>query len=240
VGEATALYLWSRTAAARIAEVCPDARIIVILREPAGLLRSLHLQFVQAHVEVESDFAKALALEPARREGRELPTHTYWPQALLYSDHVRYVEQLSRYAAVFPREQMHIAIYDDFRADNEGMVRSVLRFLGVDETVPVSAVEANPTVSPRSQRLNEAVHAVSVGNGPTSLKLKGAVKAVLPRRMRRGALEAVQRHLVFREPPQPDEAVTIELRGRFRGEVQALSEYLGRDLLERWGYGDVE
>jgi hypothetical protein len=240
VGEASALYLWSRTAAARIAEACPDARIVVILREPAGLLRSLHLQFVQTHIEVESDFAKALALEPARREGREVPTHTYWPKTLLYSDHVRYVEQLSRYAAVFPRGQMHIAIYDDFRADNEGTVRSVLRFLDVDDTVPVRIAEANPTVSPRSQRLNEAVHAVSVGTGPASLKLKGAVKAVLPRRVRRGALEAMQRHVVFREPPQPDEAVTVELRRRFRGEVQALSEYLGRDLLTLWGYGDVE
>jgi len=240
VGEASALYLWSRTAAARIAEACPDARIVMILREPAGLLRSLHLQFVQTHIEVESDFVKALALEPARREGREVPTHTYWPKTLLYSDHVRYVEQLSRYAAVFPREQMHIAIYDDFRADNEGTVRSVLRFLDVDDTVPVRVAEANPTVSPRSQRLNEAVHAVSVGAGPASLKLKGAVKAVLPRRVRRGALEAMQRHVVFREPPQPDEAVTVELRRRFRGEVQALSEYLGRDLLTLWGYGDVE
>jgi Sulfotransferase family len=240
VGEASALYLWSRTAAPRIAEVCPDARIVVILREPASLLRSLHLQFVQTHIETESDFAKALALEPARREGRELPTHTYWPKTLLYSDHVRYVEQLSRFAAVFPREQMHVAIYDDFRADNEGTVRSVLRFLDVDDTVPVRVAEANPTVSPRSQRLNEVVHAVTVGAGPASLKVKGAVKAVLPRRVRRGALEAVQRHVVFRESPRPDERVTLEVRERFRDEVHALSEYLGRDLLKLWGYGNGE
>ena len=94
VGEATALYLWSRTRRARIAEVQPDARIIAILREPASFLRSLHLQFVQTYVETESDLRKALALEDARREGREIPRYTYWPQALLYSEHVRYVEQL--------------------------------------------------------------------------------------------------------------------------------------------------
>ncbi len=47
VGEASALYLWSRTAAARIAQARPDARIIAILREPASFLRSLHLQFLQ-------------------------------------------------------------------------------------------------------------------------------------------------------------------------------------------------
>ncbi len=48
VGEATILYLWSHTAADAIAEVIPDARIVAILREPASLLRSLHLQFLES------------------------------------------------------------------------------------------------------------------------------------------------------------------------------------------------
>ena len=240
VGEASALYLWSHTAAERIAAVRPDARIVVILREPASLLRSLHLQFLQTNIETESDLAKALALESARCEGVGVPSHTYWPQALRYSGHVRYVEQLGRYDALFPSEQMLVLIYDDFRNDNEATVRRVLRFLDVDDTIPVQVTEANPTVSPRSQRLNEAVHAVAVGRGPASLKVKGAIKAVVPTRMRRGALEAVQRHVVFREPSPADERLTIELRRRYRREVEALSEYTGRDLIALWGYEDVE
>src|SRR5271165_2588043 len=43
LGEATPMYLWSRTAAERISQLQPSARIIAILREPASLLRSLHL-----------------------------------------------------------------------------------------------------------------------------------------------------------------------------------------------------
>ena len=35
-------------------------------------------------------------------------------------EHVRYVEQLRRYHAEFPPEQVLVLIYDDFRADNEG------------------------------------------------------------------------------------------------------------------------
>jgi hypothetical protein len=31
-----------------------------------------------------------------------------------------------------------------------------------------------------------------------------------------------------------------ELRRRFRGEVEALGEYLGRDLVSLWGYDRVE
>lgn len=230
-GEASPSYLRSRAAAGLIAQVQPDARIVAILREPASFVRSMHLQLVQSHVETERDLAKALAAEDVVRAGRELRR---------YSDHVSYVEQLRRYHAVFPREQVLVLIYDDFRAENEGTVREVLRFLGVDDTVPISASEANPTVRPRSQRLNEAVHAISVGRGPASLAVKGAIKAVTPPRMRRGALEAVQRHVVFGHPPPADEALMATLRRRFRGEVQAVGEYLERDLLALWGYDDVE
>jgi len=239
VGEATALYLWSRTAARRIADVRPDARIIAILREPASFLQSLHLQFVQTYVEVESDMRKALALERDRRAGRHVPPYTYWPQALLYSEHVRYVEQLRRYEAVFGPEQMLVLIYDDFRRDNLAIARRVLRFLQVDDTHPIEVVEANPTAHPRSQPLNELVHAVSVGRGPVSLAVKGSLKALVPSELRRKALQATKRRVVFTEPPLPDERLMRELRTRFKPEVEALSEHLGRDLVALWGYDQL-
>ncbi|HUB35260.1 MAG TPA: sulfotransferase [Solirubrobacteraceae bacterium] len=235
-GEASAQYLWSATAAARIAAAAPDARIVAILREPASFLRSLHLQFVQTNIEPEADLERALALEPRRREGRELPRHTYWPRMLLYSEHVRYVEQLRRYHALFPAEQVKVLIYEDFRADNAATVREILRFLEVDESVSVETVRANPTVSPRSQRLNELVHAVGVGHGPLSRAAKASLKALTPAGPRRRAFYAVQRRLVFAPAAPPDERLMGKLRAGFREEVEALSEYLGRDLRSVWGY----
>jgi len=240
IGEASPLYLWSRTAAGRIADVQPAARIIAILREPASFLHSLHLQFVETYIETESDLGKAIALEDARREGRHSHRYSYWPQALLYSDHVRYVEQLRRYGALFGAEQMLVLIYDDFRSDNEATVRQVLRFLAVDDTGPVAVTEANPTVRVRAQGLHELVHAVSVGRGPVSLSVKASVKALTPRRLRRRALYAAQRRVLFADPSPPDEGLMLELRRRFKGEVVALSEYLGRDLVTLWGYDSVE
>jgi hypothetical protein len=238
-GEASALYLWSRTAARAIAEVAPEARIIAILREPASLLRSLHLQFIQTYVEVEPDLRRALELEGARRAGEKLPRHTYWPSTLLYSDHVRYVTQLRRYAEHFPPERMLVLIYDDFRADNEGTVRRVLEFLGVDESHPVQAVEANPSVQMRSARLHEMIHALSVGRGPLSRALKASVKAATPTTLRRSALRATQGR-VFSSPEPVDEELMSELRRRFRPEVEALGEYLKTDLIGRWGYDELD
>ncbi len=239
IGEASALYLWSRTAARRIAGVCPDARIIAILREPASFLYSLHLQFLQTYVETESDFRRALALEQDRRRGKSVPRYTYWPQALMYSEHVRYVEQLRRYHDVFPGEQVLVLIYDDFRVDNEATVRKVLRFLEVDDSTAIVPLHANPTVGARSQRLRELVHAITVGRGPLSHAIKGGFKAVVPKNVRRKAVRATERHVVLAEAPAPDERLMLELRGRFKPEVLALSEYLDRDLTSLWGYDDL-
>jgi hypothetical protein len=159
---------------------------------------------------------------------------------LLYSEHVHYVEQLRRFHAVFPPEQVLVLIYDDFRSDNEATVRSILRFLEVDDRAPIEVVEANPAVSVRSQRLHKLLHAISVGRGPLSLAVKGAIKALTPRRLRREALFATQRRVLYAEPEPPDTEFMLALRNRFRGEVAAASEYLGRDLLTLWGYDDVQ
>jgi hypothetical protein len=150
------------------------------------------------------------------------------------------VEQLRRYHEVFARENVLVLIYDDFRADNEGTVRAVLRFLDVDDAGPIDATEANPTVRVRSQRLNEIVHAAFMGRGPVSGAVKAGIKAVTPRQLRRNALEATQRHVVFTDARPPDERLMRELRRRFKPEVAALSEYLERDLVGLWGYDDLD
>ena len=239
LGEASPSYLRSHTAASRIAALQPQARIIAILREPASFLRSLHLQLLQNHVEAEKDFAKAIALEQDRREGRRIPRGCPWPQALFYSDHVRYVEQLRRYQAVFAPENVLVLIYDEFRADNEGTVRSVLRFLDVDDAVPVEVRDANPTVRLRSRRLDDLIHRATVGQGPVMKGVKVGVKAVTSRRLRHGVLGR-RSSVVYGEPVEPDEQMMLALRRRFRGEVVALSEYLRRDLVTLWAYDDLD
>ncbi len=240
VGEASTSYLWSATAARQIAEQRPDARIIAILREPASFLRSLHLQLLRTHVEAEDSLRQAISLEPARREGRKIPRRSHRPQLLLYSNHVRYVEHLQRYHAVFPAEQVLVLIYDDFRRDNEATVRTVQRFLEVDEAAPVDVMDANPTtIRMRSQQLDELLNVISVGRGPVSRTIKAGVKALTPSTLRSRAMQATQRHLVQASPQPVDAELMLELRRRFAGEVTALSEYLGRDLVSLWGYDSL-
>jgi Sulfotransferase family len=241
IGEASPQTIRSQTAAAEIAALRPDARIVAILREPASFLRSLHLQLVATHIESEQDLARAIALEPERREGRQLPRRSISPPSLLYSDHVRYAEQLRRLHDAFPREQVLVLIYDDFRADNEATVREVLRFLELDATVPIETVETKPLNAVRSMRLHQLRRAIRLAglNPKAGSPLLRAYDKLAPRPLRSDALAARFRRVAY-EPQAPvDDAFALELRRRFKGEVEAVSEYLGRDLVALWGYDRI-
>jgi len=234
VGEVSPSYLRSMSAAARIAEIRPDARIIAVLREPVSFVRSLHLQLLEDHVETEKDLGSALAREPQRL--RERDSGAPIEQGLLYGEHVHYVEQLERFRAAFGPEQMLVLIYDDFDADNEGTMRRLLRFLGVAESPRLETSTANPTVRVRSPRLYGLVRSLYLGEGRLAAGLKRAIKAITPRRLRQDGMTVLRRRVLYGEPRQADLELTRELRRRFSGEVSALSAYLGRDLVSLWGY----
>ena len=126
--------------------VQPDARIIAILREPASFLRSLHLQLLRDHVETETRLraGRSRSSASAARERDDPAAAT--GRGSVYSDHVRYVEQLRRYHEVFAPEQVLVLIYDDFRADNEATVRAGAALPRASTTtLPIEPIEANPT-----------------------------------------------------------------------------------------------
>jgi Sulfotransferase family len=229
VGEASPSYLKSHTAAQAIADVQPAARIIAILREPASFVRSLQFQLLQEHVESEKDLRKAVANEEITRSGRLVRR---------YSDHVHYVEQLRRYHALFPPEQILVLIYDDFRVDNEGTVQRVLRFLDVDDKAPIEVMDANPTVSVRSVGLDNLLRKLYSRKGPAKM-VNTTIKALTPEGPRRRLMRIIRRQVVYGKPQPPQESAMLELRGRYKEEVVALSEYLDRDLVSLWGYDKV-
>jgi hypothetical protein len=96
-------------------------------------------------------------------------------------------------------------------------------------------IEANPSVSVRATRLDGALRSLR-GDSALARAARGTIVKLSPRRARRGALALLRRQVLYGPPPPPDEELMHELRRRYRPEVVALGEYLGRDLLGLWGY----
>jgi hypothetical protein len=241
-GEASATYLISRAAASAIAQVQPDARAIAILREPASFLRTFHLQMISSNVENERDFARALALEEQRRRGEQVPAGAHRPEMLLYSDHVRYVDQLRRYHDALSREQVLVLVFEEFKRDNQGTLARVLRFLDVDDGYRPPAPVQTPSVpAVRFMPLHAATNRLRAARASPAAAgpLARGAHAVLAGPLRRGPLGAAWRRLVYTQRSDADERLMHELRVRFKPEVEALSEYLGRDLVSLWRYDEI-
>ncbi len=242
IGEASPQYLRSTTAASAIAELQPDARIVAILREPVAFLRSFHLQMLSNNAEDQRDFGKAMALEGLRRQGRRIPRHCEHPAVLMYSEHVRYVEQVRRFETQFSRENVLVLVYEDYRRDNEQAVRTVQRFLGVEERAPEHQVETHPNPGVRFPALHRlAWGARRARRNPRNAEpLARAVSTLTPDFARSEGFRAQWRRVVYKEQRPLDERLVAELRHSFKPEVVAISEYLGRDLVSLWGYDALD
>jgi len=229
VGEASVWYLFSTQAASEIRAFTPDARIIIMLREPVEMLHSLYHYFRYDGNEPLPTFEQALAAEADRVAGRRLSRQTYFPQGLAYRQVVRYTEQVRRYFDTFGRERVHVIIYDDFAADVFGSYRQTLSFLGVESKGCDPGFEV---VNPAKRIRSPALRAVT--GDPL---LRSAVLALRPW-MPRGIFAVLQRidtrlrefnACVERRPPMPPE-LRARLKREFAPEVERLSELLGRDL----------
>jgi len=103
IGEASPSYLRSEQRPAKIAEVQPKARHH---RDPARAreLRQVAAPAAPAGTRRDREgHAARLRGRGDRANGRPV---------LRYSDHIHYVEQLRRYEALFPPEQILVLIYD--------------------------------------------------------------------------------------------------------------------------------
>jgi hypothetical protein len=114
-GEFCTSYLVHTEAPARIRHRYPDVRLIVSLRHPVDRAYSNYLNdIVAGAVPSATGFREALQSHPE------------------YVEAGRYARYLRNYLDLFPREQLHVSIFDDARRDPLAAIQEIYRFLGVD------------------------------------------------------------------------------------------------------------
>jgi hypothetical protein len=222
VGEASVFYLYSRRAAREIFEFNPEARILVMLRNPVDVMHAYHSQRLWRGSENTPDFADALAAEPERRAGRRLPPGRFH-EGLFYREVATFSQQLERYLDVFGHEQVHVIFHEDMSRDPGSIFAATCRFLGVDPGFRPTFDRVNDNKSVRSALLRDAMC-----NRKSALR---TLARSVPLGLRRRAEQRLRRLNTRVEPRRPMEPeLRRKLLAEFRPEVRRLSELVGRDL----------
>jgi hypothetical protein len=211
IGEASPIYLECPQAAGRIKDVIPSVRIICGLRHPVDRAYSDY----QMHLRQRGrSFNSARDLHPesiwARPDSR-------WMEI------GRYHEQLKRYFDAFPRDRIHVFLFDDFKRGAPQTVQNVYRFLGVDPTFAPDFNAPHNVGGLPASRLLEGLF--------SSTTIKSAVEPWIPK----GAANWVRRLRMKNMRPAPSLPADLrkQLTARFHDDIAKTSKLIGRSL-DHW------
>lgn len=204
-GDFSTSYLFSPGAAERIADRCPDAKIVIVLRDPVDRALSHHRMDLRDGYTSEPIELLIAASATDKRFRRE------------YIDVGHYADQIKRYTDRFASDQVHVMLYDNVTADLAGELKSLLEFLGVDEafTFDLSATK-NTSREPASN------FAAAITRSTAAARLRPLV----PQQAR-----AVARRALTRPGTSTTSSTTLELLdAEFADEIDALEGLLDIDL----------
>jgi len=125
-GEASTSYLWSPSAPLKIREKIPDARIIIILRNPVERAFAHYLMDLRIGLANDS-FAKTLQAD------QEVADPS-WGKNSMYVQTGMYAAQVKRYLDIFPASRILIILQDELKKDPAGTMKNIYSFLEVYES----------------------------------------------------------------------------------------------------------
>lgn len=226
VGEASASYLMSQDAVPAILRDNPEARFIVMLRDPIAMAHALHAENVFNLSEENEDFRKAWALQDVRSGGAGISKYCLEPQMLQYRHVCAIGDQLERLFDVTKPAQRHVVLFDDFTVDAAHCYFDVLTFLGLprDDRRAFSKVNENRRIRSRGLATLHRRLPQLMGSLYAPAKRLGNRLGIRPSQI-------VARHNVITEKRSPLETdFHHELKTHFRPQVEKLSRMLDRDL----------
>ena len=213
VGEVSPVYLQASDAPRAIAEMCPDARIVAVLRDPAERAHAHFLGRRRDGLEPRSDFAAIV--------DEELSSPL--PDEVAFGSYVgcgRYHHFLRGYLERFPADGVRVYLYEDLVADPGALLADLFAFVGVDP-------QFEPDLTERRGATGTIRNPVLRSVWTTSVALRTRVRPRLPARVRNSAGRVFLGQL---ERPPLAAAVRTKIVEALRDDMTSLQSLLGRDL----------
>jgi hypothetical protein len=148
VGEASPYYLFHPLAAERASGTVPDAKLILLLRDPVMRTYS-HWKERRRNNAEDLSFVEALEAEDKRISGEELRLRTepdyysYPHEQQSYVGQSRYVNALEPWVARFGIENVLVIASEDYYSAPSTALAQVAEFLGIDSLPSVAGEHRN-------------------------------------------------------------------------------------------------
>ena len=197
-----------------------------MVRNPIDMVPSLHGMLLRNFAEDEKDLEQAWDLQEPRRLGKNYAqdrNKRFDPKTCLYADVCKLGAQIERLYNVFPREQIHIILFDDFVRDTKTCYDNVLNFLQLPSDGRTEFPPENVRQSIKSPLIAKAIW--KLRDRGTKIKRRlGIVKSFNLITLFRPIYEQTQSR------PQLSNEFKKLLVDEFKKDVELLSRLMDRDL----------
>ena len=202
--DASPWYLYSKEAAASIAKMSPDAKLVVQLRNPVDMIASLHAHHVFTGHEKERDFERAVfsLRSPDMREFRN---------TVDYLEVARIAAQIDRYYEHFDRSQVVFVDFDEMEQNPEASYLRLLADLGL-RPVPLTTY---PRLNPARRSRIPGMH-----------RWFADARSPIGRAFRR----VVRRVAVTKGRPALPAGQRLRVQHALQADIEELESLIGRDL----------
>ena len=220
IGEASISYLYSENAISSILLFNPDAKFIVMVRNPIEMAYALHGELLYNGQENEKDFSKAWGMRENRLQGLGIPKFCKEPFWLQYRKACCLGERLEWLFSIINREIVHVIVIDDMKTDMPTVYETVLDFLEVQSDGRKEFPVANKAKVARSPLITRTLRIIE----DTKRRLRFLPKGIGLIQKLHSLNTKTQR----RKPIEPE--LRALLSKEFRADVEKLSHLLDRDL----------
>ena len=227
LGEASVIYLFSREAVPEIRRRYPDAKLIIMIRNPVDMVYSFHSQMMTTANEDEPDFEKAWRLQDERLQGRAIWSRCVVPEFLQYGKMGRLSRFIEPVLRIFPRAQIKIIVFDDMKENPQGVFNDVVEYLGLQ---PFDGVDFRVVNANRTHKSRLITGITTRLPKPGVRRLSARLKQVLG--LEHVAFRKLLARLNSREAPRKKLSAEFrrELVDYFADEVNELERITERDL----------
>jgi hypothetical protein len=221
VGEASTTYLYSEEAPLLIKAATNSPKILIQLRNPVERAIS-HYKLLRSKTAEKLSFEAALAKENERIQNNIDARFHYFERG-------KYYRQVKRYLDTFPRQDILITIYEQFRDGPEEILFEICEFLDVE----VSGIDGNiPKANASSETLFPIVNTILSGE----YALKKILKRPFSWTTRRKIVKFIRRLNSSSTNISLDISSEIknDLRNKYLKDVEKLNKIVDEDLRTHW------
>lgn len=209
----------------------PNARLIAFVRNPVDVIYSLHSEYYYNLTETEPDFETAWHLQTLRAQGQHVPPRCPDAKMLLYRDRGMLGKQVQRMYSIFPKEQVLLLVYDDFRAAPKDIYEQVLAFLNVPTDNRTDFRVVNASKQYRSRWFGELLQTATVTGRDALYRITGRRLTGSARDVLLGGMKAIRSlNTSKRHRPTLLPEVRQALIKEFSDDIDKLAAIIGRDL----------